>query len=153
MRDTPWFDHLRKFVDNGASAFKLDGAFQVNDHPDRLWGGKYFDDEVHNVYPTIYVKQMQEGFADQTDGRRACIYTACFYAGKPEICGIMGRRYRRRIRYGSCNAELRSERSHQCFVRYGGNTQGGNTLRLPFSVDPAARMAKLAAAVVPARGA
>ena len=81
VRDTPWFDHLRKFVDNGASAFKLDGAFQVNDHPDRLWGGKYFDDEVHNVYPTIYVKQMQEGFADQTDGRRACIYTACFYAG------------------------------------------------------------------------
>ena len=81
VRDTPWFDHLRKFVDNGASAFKLDGAFQVNDHPDRLWGGKYFDDEVHNVYPTIYVKQMQEGFNDQTDGRRCFIYTASIYAG------------------------------------------------------------------------
>lgn len=81
VRDTPWFDHLRKFVDNGASAFKLDGAFQVNDHPDRLWGGRYFDDEVHNFYPVIYVKQMQNGFNDQTDGRRAFIYTACVYAG------------------------------------------------------------------------
>lgn len=81
VRDEPWFDHLRKFVDNGAAGFKLDGAFQVNDHPDRMWGGKYFDDEVHNFYPVIYVKQMQNGFNDQTDGRRAFIYTASVYAG------------------------------------------------------------------------
>ena len=79
-REQPWFEHLKKFVDNGASAFKLDGAFQVNDHPDRLWAGKYFDDEVHNVYPVIYVKQMQEGFTEHT-GRRAVIYTPCIYAG------------------------------------------------------------------------
>ncbi len=79
-RDVPWFDHLKKFCDNGASAFKLDGAFQTNDHPDRLWGGKYFDDEVHNVYPVLYVKQMQEGFSNHT-GRRAVIYTPCLYAG------------------------------------------------------------------------
>lgn len=80
VRDVPWFDHLKKFCDNGASAFKLDGAFQTNDHPDRLWGGKYFDDEVHNVYPVIYVKQMQEGFSNHT-GRRAVIYTPCVYSG------------------------------------------------------------------------
>lgn len=80
VRDVPWFDHLKKFCDNGASAFKLDGAFQTNDHPDRLWGGKYFDDEVHNVYPVLYVKQMQEGFTNHT-GRRAVIYTPCLYAG------------------------------------------------------------------------
>ena len=80
VRDVPWFDHLKKFCDNGASAFKLDGAFQVNDHPDRLWAGKYFDDEVHNVYPVIYVKQMQEGFNEHT-GRRAVVYTPCIYAG------------------------------------------------------------------------
>ena len=80
VKDVPWFDHLKKFCDNGASAFKLDGAFQVNDHPDRLWAGKYFDDEVHNVYPVIYTKQMQEGFTEHT-GRRAVIYTPCLYAG------------------------------------------------------------------------
>lgn len=85
-RDEPWFEHLKKFVDNGASAFKLDGAFQVNDHPDRLWGGKYFDDEIHNAYPVFYVKQMKEGFAEYTDGRRAIIYTPCMYAGSQQYC-------------------------------------------------------------------
>jgi alpha-glucosidase (family GH31 glycosyl hydrolase) len=80
-KEEPWFKHLEKFVDNGASAFKLDGAFQTNDHPDRLWAGKYFDDEVHNIYPVIYVKQMQQGFTNHTDGRRAFIYTPCLYAG------------------------------------------------------------------------
>lgn len=85
-RDEPWFEHLQKFVDNGASAFKLDGAFQVNDHPDRLWGGKYFDDEIHNVYPVLYVKQMKEGFENYTDGRRALIYTPCMYAGSQQYC-------------------------------------------------------------------
>ena len=85
-RDEPWFEHLKKFVDNGASAFKLDGAWQVNDHPDRLWGGKYFDDEVHNLYPVLYVKQMMQGFRDYTDGRRAIIYTPCMYAGSQQYC-------------------------------------------------------------------
>lgn len=80
-KDEAWFEHLKKFVDNGASAFKLDGAFQVNDHPDRLWGGRYLDDEVHNIFPVIYAKQMKEGFEDHTEGRRACIYTSCLYAG------------------------------------------------------------------------
>lgn len=85
-RDEPWFEHLKKFVDNGASAFKLDGAFQVNDHPDRLWAGKYFDDEVHNCYPVFYVKQMKEGFEEHTGGRRAIIYTPCMYAGAQQYC-------------------------------------------------------------------
>ena len=85
-KDEPWFEHLKKFVDNGASAFKLDGAWQVNDHPDRLWGGKYFDDEIHNLYPVLYVKQMMEGFRDYTDGRRAIIYTPCMYAGSQQYC-------------------------------------------------------------------
>ncbi len=36
-----WFDHLKKFVDNGAEAFKLDGSDQVIPFPDRLWAGRY----------------------------------------------------------------------------------------------------------------
>ena len=79
-RNVAWFEHLKKFCDNGVSAFKLDCAYQVNPHPDRLWGGKYLDDEVHNVYPAIYVKQMQKGFSEYT-GRRAMINTSCIYAG------------------------------------------------------------------------
>jgi len=76
----PWFDHLKKFVDNGAAAFKLDGATQVIYHPDRLWGGKFRDDEVHNVYPVILAKQMTGGFRQYTD-RRLLLYTAGAYTG------------------------------------------------------------------------
>lgn len=76
----PWFEHLKKFVDQGAAGFKLDGAMQVMEHPDRLWAGKYADDEIHNLYPVVYVKQMQQGYQAYT-GRRALIYTPCLYAG------------------------------------------------------------------------
>ncbi len=76
-----WFEHLKKFVDNGAVAFKLDASNQVLEHPDRLWAGKYTDDEVHNAYPLIYAKQMKEGFEEHTGGRRAMIYTSVLYAG------------------------------------------------------------------------
>lgn len=76
----PWFEHLKKFIDNGASAFKLDGATQVIAHPDRLWGGQFTDDEVHNIYPVVLAKQMKEGFQKYTD-RRAFLNTAGAYAG------------------------------------------------------------------------
>ena len=76
----PWFEHLKKFVDNGAAAFKLDGCTQVVKHPDRLWAEKYTDDEVHNIYPVILAKQMTEGFRDYTD-RRLLLYTAGAFTG------------------------------------------------------------------------
>lgn len=76
----PWFEHLKKFLDNGAVGFKLDGADQVFEHPDKLWGGKYTDDEVHNIYPLIYARQMQQGFKDYT-GRRPLIFTVALYSG------------------------------------------------------------------------
>ena len=77
----PWFDHLKKFIDNGAIGFKLDAANMVLEHPDRLWAGKYLDEEVHNVYNVILSKQMNEGFRNYTQGRRGLIYTPCLYAG------------------------------------------------------------------------
>ena len=76
----PWFEHLKKFVDQGAACFKLDGAYQVLEHPDRLWAGKYRDDEMHNLYPVVYAKQMSEGFTSHT-GRRSMIYSAGGYTG------------------------------------------------------------------------
>ncbi|MBQ7344356.1 MAG: glycoside hydrolase family 31 protein [Clostridia bacterium] len=75
-----WFDHLEKFVDNCAAAFKLDASNQVFEHPDRLWGGKYLDREVHNAYPVILAKQMMEGFREYT-GRRIMTNTSCAYVG------------------------------------------------------------------------
>ncbi len=76
----PWFNHLKKFVDQGAMAFKLDGSNQVLDHSDRLWGGKMKDCEVHNLYPVIYAKQMSLGFTEHT-GKRSMIYSAGGYTG------------------------------------------------------------------------
>ncbi len=76
----PWFDHLKKFVDQGAMAFKLDGSNQVLDHPDRLWGNGMTDCEAHNLYPLILSKQMSLGFTEHT-GKRSMIYTAGGYTG------------------------------------------------------------------------
>ncbi|MDD4870103.1 MAG: glycoside hydrolase family 31 protein [Kiritimatiellae bacterium] len=76
----PWFEHLKRFVDQGASAFKLDGSSQVIEHPTRKWGNGMTDEEMHNLYPVIYAKQMARGFEDHTK-RRSMIYSAGGYAG------------------------------------------------------------------------
>lgn len=76
----PWFEHLKKFVDNGADAFKLDGSNQICFHPDRKWRNGMDDREMHNLYPVLLAKQMSRGFAEHT-GRRPMIYTAGGYAG------------------------------------------------------------------------
>ncbi|MBQ3553148.1 MAG: glycoside hydrolase family 31 protein [Clostridia bacterium] len=76
----PWFEHLKKFVDNGAVGFKLDGADQLLYHTDRLWAGKFSDKEVHNAYPIVLAKQMEQGFREHTD-RRPFMFTADCYAG------------------------------------------------------------------------
>lgn len=78
--DEPWFEHLKKFVDNGAAMFKLDGSNQVLDHPDRYWGGKYPDEEAHNIYPVTLEKQTALGFRKHT-GRRPMIFSAGAYIG------------------------------------------------------------------------
>ena len=78
--EEPWFEHLKKFVDQGVSAFKMDGANQVNEHPDRKWGNGMEDEEMHNLYPTLLNKQMSLGFKEHT-GRRAMIYSSGGYTG------------------------------------------------------------------------
>lgn len=80
IKDQPWFEHLKKFVDMGASAFKLDGAWQIDMHPDRLYGNGMNDDEMHNLYPLIYAKQMSSGFEDHTK-RRSLVYSSGGFAG------------------------------------------------------------------------
>ena len=81
--ERPWFEHLRQFVDQGASAFKLDGAWQVtewNGVPNRKWSNGMSDAEAHNLYPLVYAKQMSRGFSEYT-GRRAMVYSAGGWAG------------------------------------------------------------------------
>lgn len=78
--EEPWFEHLKKFVHDGASAFKMDGALQVNEHPDRKWGNGMSDEEMHNLYPTLLNKQMIHGF-EKTAQRRAMVYSSGGFAG------------------------------------------------------------------------
>lgn len=78
--DEPWFEHLKKFVDNGAACFKLDGSNQVLEHPQRAWAEKFLDSEAHNAYPLVLAKQMNKGFREHT-GRRGMIYSAGGYVG------------------------------------------------------------------------
>jgi alpha-glucosidase len=79
-RDDGWFQHLQKFVDQGAEFFKQDGAYQVLDHPDRRWGNGMGDSEMHNLYPLLYARQMVEGYEAHT-GRRGVSFTPCGWTG------------------------------------------------------------------------
>ncbi len=81
----PWFEHLKKFVDDGAEAFKLDGSNQICFHPDRKWKNGMDDAEIHNLYPLIYGKQMSLGYKEHT-GKRAMIFTPSGYAGIQQYC-------------------------------------------------------------------
>ena len=76
----PWFEHYKKFVDAGVSAFKLDGCNQYGEHPDRKWANGMSDREVHNLYTLLYARQMSHGFERHT-GRRSMINSAGGYAG------------------------------------------------------------------------
>lgn len=84
--DEPWFEHLKKFVDQGIDFFKQDGAFQICDHPDRLWGNGMTDEEMHNLYPLLYCRQMLEGFENHA-GRRGVVFTPAGWTGFQAWCG------------------------------------------------------------------
>ncbi|MCK5738170.1 glycoside hydrolase family 31 protein, partial [bacterium] len=84
--EEPWFEHLKKFVDQGISFFKQDGSLQVNDHPDRLYGNGMNDAEMHNLYPLLYSQQMILGFEEYT-GKRAVAFTDAGWTGFQAWCG------------------------------------------------------------------
>ena len=81
--DLPWFEHLKKFVDQGVQCFKLDGAHQVsewNGVPNRKWANGASNEENHNMYPLVYAKQMSRGYEEYAR-RRSMVYSDGGYAG------------------------------------------------------------------------
>ena len=82
-----WFEHLKKFVDDGARAFKLDACAQVSRHPDRKWINGMDDREIHNLNPVLYGKQMNQGFAEYTK-KRPMINIALGYAGSQQYAAM-----------------------------------------------------------------
>lgn len=80
IREQPWFEHLKKFVDDGARFFKLDPAWLINEFPDRLYGNGKTDDEMHNIAFLLASKQMNLGYEAFT-GRRYYGISVAGWAG------------------------------------------------------------------------
>ena len=85
-KDESWFEHHKKFIDQGVDFFKQDGAYQMCPHPDRLWGNGMLDDEMHNLYPLLYARQMKEGLLAYTK-KRPLVFTVAGWIGFQHYCG------------------------------------------------------------------
>lgn len=85
-KEEPWFEHHKKFIDQGVSFFKQDGTYQICPHPDRLWGNGMLDDEMHNLYPLLYARQMKEGIVEHTK-KRPVVFTVAGWTGFQSHCG------------------------------------------------------------------
>jgi alpha-glucosidase (family GH31 glycosyl hydrolase) len=85
-KEEPWFEHHKKFIDQGADFFKQDGTYQICPHPDRLWGNGMLDAEMHNLYPLFYARQMWEGFRDYAK-RRPVVFTVAGWTGFQAFAG------------------------------------------------------------------
>lgn len=86
VRDEPWFEHLKKFVDDGARFFKVDPAALINEFPDRLYGNGKTDDEMHNIASLLCSKQMAHDYEAHT-GRRSYGISVAGWAGQQRYAG------------------------------------------------------------------
>ncbi|MDF2718658.1 MAG: hypothetical protein K0R28_5583, partial [Paenibacillus sp.] len=77
--DEIWYTHLEKFVEQGVSAFKLEG-YAYENHPDKQWANGMSAEEMHHLYHLLLCKQMHRGYSGQTS-RRAMIYSMKGYTG------------------------------------------------------------------------
>ena len=75
-----WFNHLQKFVRNGARCFKMDPENLIQEHVGRHYYNGRTDLENHNLTQILYHKQMCQGFEDFTKQRAMNHYCAA-YAG------------------------------------------------------------------------
>lgn len=75
-----WFNHLKKFVRNGARCFKMDPENLIQEHPHWTYANGRSDLENHNLTQVLYHKQMCQGFENFTKKRAMNHYCAA-YAG------------------------------------------------------------------------
>jgi hypothetical protein len=75
-----WFDHLQKFVRNGARCFKMDPENLIQEHPGRKYYNGLSDLENHNLTQVLYHKQMCAGYEEFAKQRAMTHYCAA-YAG------------------------------------------------------------------------
>ena len=82
-----YFEHLKKFVDEGVEIFKQDANAIMLSHPDRYYGNGRLDDEMGNFHYLLYTRQMVEGYEAHT-GRRATAKACSGWAGYQEFPGV-----------------------------------------------------------------
>ncbi len=75
-----WFNHLQKFVRNGARCFKMDPENLIQEHVDRNYANGRTDLENHNLTQILYHQQMCQGFESFTKQRAMNHYCGA-YAG------------------------------------------------------------------------
>jgi alpha-glucosidase (family GH31 glycosyl hydrolase) len=75
-----WFNHLQKFVRDGARCFKMDPFHLIKEHPNRKYFNGRTDLENHNLTQILYHKQMCLGYEAFTKERAMTHYCAA-YAG------------------------------------------------------------------------
>lgn len=103
LLEESWYEHLRKFVEDGVSAFVLHPNNPMHGDPGRIWGNGMSSAELHNLYPVLLCKQMYAGFLKQTNMRPAihiergylgmqrfaASTTGTFYTAKHAIVAIL----------------------------------------------------------------
>ncbi len=76
-----WFDHLRAFMNDGASSFKLDPCHTVdNANEGKVYANGRGDPEMHNLIQTIFMRDMARGSSEYT-GKRAMHHYCGAYTG------------------------------------------------------------------------
>lgn len=86
-RNTYWYDHLRKFVDDGISAFIVSRNIMTATNSNKKWANGMSSQELHNVLPVILCKQIYRGFLEQT-GKRPMIFGPLGYTGMQQFAAI-----------------------------------------------------------------
>lgn len=77
----PWFDHLKRFIDDGVVGWKLDPARLVDrPNPQRTYFNGRGEFEMHNLSPVLWAKQICEGQRAYT-GRRPMLQYCGGWAG------------------------------------------------------------------------
>lgn len=81
-----WFDHLKQFMNDGASSFKLDPCHTVDNADEgRIYANGKGDPEMHNLIQTIFMRDMYRGSAEYT-GKRPMHHYCGGYTGTGAYC-------------------------------------------------------------------
>lgn len=77
-----WYDHVKKFVDDGADGLKIDPAdMLMRIEPNKFYTNGKSELEMHNISQVLVMKQMHNGFAKQMN-MRPFIHYSGGYSGQ-----------------------------------------------------------------------